>query len=290
VTDPRFAFLSPRGLRTMGDGVSGHVLRTVKLRGQYSQGLALPLASFAELDQSAAPGTNVTAQLRVVKWEAPVPAGLGGLAHGPRPSWIPATDEDRIQNLPQILAVSGDWVATEKIDGSSITCFLDPEGPRRFGVCSRNLELVDAPGSLFWTLARSHRIEELLSTEFGAGPVAVQGEVYGPGVQGNRLAVRQPRLAIFTLRVGGREVPRADWPDSLLELSVPLRPELSWPGDVDEALATVDRLRSAINPERLAEGVVWRLPDRAEVESADGQILRASVKVISNRYLLKFES
>jgi hypothetical protein len=37
VADPRFAFLAPRGVRTDPQGRTGHVLKTAKLRGQYSR-------------------------------------------------------------------------------------------------------------------------------------------------------------------------------------------------------------------------------------------------------------
>lgn len=75
VEDERFAFLAPRGVRTDVDGHCGHVLRTVKLRGQYSQGLALPLSSFPEL-AGASVGDDVTVTLGVIKWDPPL-----------RPNW-----------------------------------------------------------------------------------------------------------------------------------------------------------------------------------------------------------
>src|SRR5690606_33815341 len=59
VTDPRFEFLAGRGVRTDPDGRSGHVLKTMRMRGQVSQGLALPITEFPELDGSL-PGDDVT--------------------------------------------------------------------------------------------------------------------------------------------------------------------------------------------------------------------------------------
>jgi hypothetical protein len=84
-------------------------------------------------------------------------------------------------------------------------------------------------------------------------------------------------------------VPRGSWPEWVAGLSVPVHDGLTFPGSVDDALAQVEKLRSKVSPDRPVEGVVWRAADRAQVETADGERLRASFKVISNRYLLKHD-
>jgi RNA ligase (TIGR02306 family) len=287
VEDERFAFLAVRGVRTDVDGRRGHVLRTAKLRGQYSQGLALPLAAFPEL-AGGQPGTDVTATLGVVKWDPPLPAELSGQVRGQRPGWIPATDEERIQNLAAILDCPADWVATEKVDGTSMTVYVDPSSEVD-GVCSRNYDLLPADGNTLWRLARDLDLHAALRTSFPGKRAAVQGEAYGHGVQGNPLKLRDQRFSAFTLRIEGEEVPRGDWPDWAVALSVPVRTEFTFPTTVDQALADVDGMKSAVTADRLAEGLVWRAGDRADVRLADGQTVRASFKVISNRFLLKHQ-
>jgi RNA ligase (TIGR02306 family) len=287
VDDERFAFLAPRGVRTDVDGHRGHVLRTVKLRGQYSQGLALPQSGFPEL-AGADPGDDVTATLGVLKWDPPLPAELAGQVRGPRPGWIPATDEERIQNLAAILACPADWVATEKIDGTSMTIYVDPESGVD-GVCSRNFDLLPVADNTLWQLAREHRLHARLAESFPGQRAVLQGEVFGAGIQGNPLRLRDHRFAAFTLRGPGGEIPRGDWPAWVHDLSVPVRDDLVFPTTVDQALAEVDGLRSAVAPDRPAEGVVWRAADRATVQPADGPPVRASFKVISNRFLLKHQ-
>lgn len=287
VGDERFAFLAARGVRTDADGRAGHVLRTVKLRGQYSQGLALPLASFPELT-GARPGDDVTATLGVIKWDPPLPAELAGQIRGPRPSWIPATDEERIQNLAGILACPADWVATEKIDGTSMTAYVDPETGVD-GVCSRNYDLLPTPHQTLWRLAEEHGLHARLRESFPGRRVALQGEVFGAGIQGNPLKIRDQRFAAFTLRLEGAEIARGDWPDWVAAVSVPTRPDFSFPATVDQALAEVDGMKSMVTRDRPAEGLVWRAADRPVVELSDGSIVRASFKVISNRFLLKHQ-
>jgi RNA ligase (TIGR02306 family) len=286
--DPRYSFLKPT--RTLEDGLAVHVLRTMKLRGQYSQGLALPLAAFPELGAAPA-GTDVTDILGIVKWDPPIPANLSGQVRGNRPSWIPMTDEERIQNLPpEILAVPGmDWEATEKADGSSVSIWSDPTADDgvTFGVTSRNLDLVDTPGNTLWGLARSTGVADWLADLYPGRRVVLQGEAFGEGIQGNPLRMKGHHLRAFTLRADGTEVPRGLWPDAVMSLSVPVYPDLAFPATLDEAIAQVDKIRSLISPDRYAEGVVWRSASSPSLVLPDGRVLRASMKVLSNHCLAK---
>lgn len=288
VTDPRFAFLATRGVHTDADGRTGHVLKTARLRGQYSQGLALPLTEFPELPADAAPGTDVTDTLGIVKWDPPIPAELAGTARGMRPAWIPSTAVERLQNNPGVLeATNVAWIATEKVDGNSTTVYVDPETGID-GVCSRNVDLIDAPGNKFWEVAHAAGVHARLAESFPGQRAAVQGETYGEGVRGNPLKIAGQAFAAFALYVNGREIPRLYWPQWLTQLSVPVY-GLPFPATLEEALAQVETLKSNIAPERAAEGVVWRAVDMPNVALPSGQIVRAAVKVISNRYLLKHD-
>jgi RNA ligase (TIGR02306 family) len=142
-----FAFLKPRGM----------CIRTVRLRGQISQGICFPLSILPE-GCPTEEGTNVTDALGIVKYEPILPASLSGMAKGLFPSFIPKTDETRVQFLQELLnKYEGEpcYVA-EKLDGSSVTYFLkDGE----FGVCSPNLELLETVGNTFWMVARKMNME-----------------------------------------------------------------------------------------------------------------------------------
>ena len=124
------------------NGVQGERLRTVKLRGQISQGLILPCAK--DIFQfHEAEGLDVSDMLNIQKWEAPIAACLSGKVRGNFPSFIPKTDQERVQNLKKEFdGIYKDyiWEVTEKLDGSSMTVYMkDGE----FGVCSRNLDLIE---------------------------------------------------------------------------------------------------------------------------------------------------
>lgn len=168
------------------EGVKGERLRTVKLRGQLSQGLLLPLEpTCANIESELFEGLDVTVPLNILKWERPMNAQLAGMARGNFPAVVPKTDQERIQNLTQSFAQYqlDSWSITEKLDGSSCTFYLDDEG--LFHVCSRNLDLKEDEANSFWKVARKFQIEDIMRRNFMLG-MAIQGEMIGEGIQGNQ--------------------------------------------------------------------------------------------------------
>jgi RNA ligase (TIGR02306 family) len=152
-------FLSKGSEPRVYNGVAGERLRTVKLRGQVSQGLLLPhdivwdknMFDFNRFDA----GDDVSELLNIQKWEAPIPAQLAGEVRGMFPGFIPKTDQERIQNLTAEFADWTErklhWEVTEKLDGSSMTVYVFDDDE---GVCSRNLNLRETEGNSLWTVAR----------------------------------------------------------------------------------------------------------------------------------------
>lgn len=252
--DDRFAFLSERGTRVNTGGVEGHVLRTIRLRGTYSEGMVLPLETFPEVNGLPV-GSDVTELLGVSKWEPPIPAQLAGDVFGLFPGWMRKTDAERVQNLADMFPLGGEWFATEKIDGTSATYAISPDG--EFVVCSRNLHL-KPNGTTYWKIAEKLSIEETLRKFFTPGhPVVIQGEIFGEGIQKNPLRMKGQEFRFFNFTVGdpfGFNLLQAIYPGELLP--VPTVP-LGLPEGPAEALKQVDGLESLVSPGRQAEGVVW---------------------------------
>ena len=164
------------------EGVKGERLRTARLRGQLSQGLILPIPDgFIELE-----GTDCTDALGILKWERPIPAQLRGLIKGNFPSEIPKTCQQRVQNIRIEEYAGQSYEVTEKLDGSSMTCFLDKNG--EFHVCSRNLDLKFDENNAFWKAAIKFDVERKMRASGFAG-VAIQGELCGEGINGNNYRV-----------------------------------------------------------------------------------------------------
>lgn len=299
---PEYEFLRKSSYRKMGD-VEGFRLKTIKLRGQLSQGLILPMDVFVDYGYRVSDdllndypalepdrtvilvgsmievrdGVDVTSVLGIVKYEPPIPAELAGIAKGLFPSFIPKTDEERIQNLSEFYEdyKKHTFVETEKLEGSSTTFFLN-EGA--FGVCSRNLELLETESNTLWKIARELKIEEKLK-QYGKN-LALQGECIGEGIQGNIYKLKGQTVRFFN--AFDIDTQRRLMPYELapllkeLELdSVPvLTNRFTLTDSIDELLLIADG-KSVLNPQANREGSVLR--------SLDGTI---SFKVISNKYLL----
>lgn len=178
------------------EGVKGDRLRTMKLRGQLSQGLLLPVNEF--FGGQKFEGEDVSEALNIIKWEAPIPAQLAGQVRGNFPGFIPKTDQERVQNLESMLSQWTDenfcWEVTEKLDGSSMTVYLHDDV---FGVCSRNLDLTETEGNSFWRAARENGFEEKLR-DLGAS-LAIQGELIGDGIQGNPYKIKGQKFYVFDI-------------------------------------------------------------------------------------------
>lgn len=179
-------------------GIKGERLRTVKLRGVISQGLLLPLEKtedgipfikIASADQESfaylKKGDDVTELLGIKKWEPPIPAELAGLVRGLFPNFIPKTAQERAQNITRNIFDDNHGQAYEvtlKLDGTSATFYKKDD---YVGVCSRNLDLKVCEANFGNTYVRmliDSGIQAFLEKH---GNIAIQGEIMGPGIQGN---------------------------------------------------------------------------------------------------------
>ena len=271
-----FEFLRKSSYKKMGDQ-EGFRLKTIKLRGQISQGLIVPISIFGDFGWTAYEGLDVTERLGIVKYEPPIPAELAGKVKGNFPSFIPKTDEERIQNLTDKYETwkTQLFYVTEKLDGSSATYyFRDGE----FGVCSRNLDLEETEGNTFWKIARELKIEEWLGTQ----PInyAIQGELIGEGIQGNPYKIKGQTVRFFNaFNIDKYEYLSLEEFESLISSmkleTVPiLNRSFQLPNTIEELLQYADK-KSELNSGFDREGVVIRSLDR-----------KISFKVISNKFLL----
>ena len=276
LSDVRFAFLEPRGSKVI-DGINYHVLRTARLRGVYSQGLVLPVSHFEQdLALAEFSGTSLEEVLGVIKYEPPVPVSLSGEIAGQFFAGVQKTDAERVQNIdPETyhrLVTLHEWIPTLKLDGTSATFVRDGDELR---VASRNWELRRSDENTHWQVADQYDLENIIPPGW-----VIQGEIYGPGIQKNRLKVNDLTLKVFRVTNNyGLDVPRDDWPTEIHELAVPLL-DMELPATIDEAVEQVNGLKYG---GVLAEGVVWHEASGAIPYGLD----RPCFKVINNKYLVK---
>jgi RNA ligase (TIGR02306 family) len=296
-TNPVFAFMEPYHYR----------VKTVKLRGTVSQGLAIPLDDFPGLiDQiggdvsTIEEGLDVTDIIGVVKYEVPETVQIRGDTKGPFPGFIEKTDEPRAQGFEQAvlekLLAEHEFDVTVKMDGSSGTYFLFNG---EFGVCSRNQELKDTESNIFWKIARKYNIEKRMRKYAATGKLtnfAIQGEVAGPGIQSNRIGLTEVKLFVFTIqnldtakRLDNNEI--AFVLDELNHVfddtftqddNCELFQMVPWVVDVPplKTLEDVAKLSEGtfIITDKVREGIVLRAKDDASI----------SFKFINPSYLIKF--
>jgi RNA ligase (TIGR02306 family) len=195
---PEFEFLR-KGC--WNDNLKKYRLKSVKLRRQLSQGLALPTTVFPILAGLIA-GADVTDLLGVEKYEPPIPAQITGDARSF--SWpISKTDETRVQlddEYKFIERLTGEpYYISLKLDGTSSTFLIDPKD-ETYHVCGRNFSYKENDSHNFWVLSRKYNIEKGLRDFWEKGHrLALQGEVVGPGIQKNPLGLTHADLYIFNV-------------------------------------------------------------------------------------------
>lgn len=233
-------------------------LKTRKLRGVVSQGLALPLSMVGidgDIDE------DFTEKLKIIKYDlqlqeenslstentsskSPIVKYLMGYApfryvyfklnqkeKGNFPASVHKTDEENLQNCAEIIANNFDqsFYISEKCEGQSVSFFMDFE--RRwgfkhkvFGVCSRNLWLKTPTESKYWQSARKYDIEKILKAQ--PSPIYVQAEQIGVGIQSNIYKLPDVQIRVFNVTINGRRLGLYDMQPFCISKNLPMVPIL----------------------------------------------------------------
>lgn len=279
---PEFEFLKSRGMR----------IKTIRLRGQISQGICFPL-SILPNDFLVVEDADCTDVLGITKYEPVIPACLRGVKKGRFPSFIPKTDETRVQVLQKVLdKYKGEkCYVTEKLDGSSATFYIkDGE----FGVCSRNLELLEDAENSFWKVAKEMDIEAKLRS-IGKN-IAIQGELIGEGIQGNKLKLKGHTVKFFNaFDIDKFEYLNFfDFNELIVgKLELPIVPIVSLDYELEndiDAIIKMATIKSQLLQDVWAEGIVIR-PYKEKIDlllsNENFNNGRVSFKAINPEFLLK---
>lgn len=358
-----FASFANRGTKELG-GKRYHRLRTIKLRGQISQGLIMPYSIIdanpqAQWNETGFPlakdldgnkcspyldpdtiidretdiienhDGDFSSYFGVVKYEEPEKFDRAGAKLGNFPAWIEKTDEPRIQSIDediveQILADRENFVATEKIDGTSTTIGVRKvNGELEEVVCSRRNAIEENDDNSYWQIAKRPKINtpgellsplaylrNLASQEEGDCSFVLQGELFGDNVQKNPLGIRGRDIAFFNFIKNGTQLSldeiEQQYPE-LLNAWVPIH-DVKLGSTVAEIITQPDGVKTKVLVSVggvQIEGFVWRNRSKAYLErnidlskipeekrelvASSLQPLRLSFKAISNKYLLKHD-
>lgn len=282
---------------------------TIKLRKQLSQGLIVPLKNIVHVFISGggyAPseqelplivGTDLTIQTGVTKYEKQIPANMRGKIKGNFPTkYVPKTDEERLQNCARILneLIDVPVFITVKLDGTSATYvnYLPDNLQEGEGlVCSRNTSLEapaegDAP-NVYFSMEKKYNILEKLKSK---GNYAIQGEICGPGVEGNKMGFKEVGFYLFNVyNINERRYLNFnEFQQFAQDLELPVVPILEY-ATLLNGKSFDDMLKMADGPypnNTPREGIVVRPTEERYSEYMGG---RVSFKVVSNEFLLKYK-
>ena len=270
----------------------GFRLRTMKFRGQISQGLLLPISTFPVISEDVELGTDVSELLGVRKWEIEERISTGGTMIGTLPYDILHTDETRVQAEPELIrAFAGlEYYISTKMDGSSHSVGIDENG---FHVTGHNYEYKDDGNSPFYEMVKAMSLREKMETftaENGLKEFTVQGELCAPGIQKNRLRLTKPAWYVFTVRENGKRVGLKRMQDVCRALQLETVPIEEVGMDLPSRYPTVEALLERADGNYpnggKKEGIVIRPTEPVYCELISAAL---SMKVVSNKYLLKYE-
>lgn len=211
-------------------GVSdGFRIKTIKLRGEISQGLVVPVPKDLELTDDS---YDLTEHFKVLKYEVPLSkefASHFALGSGGKfPSFFPKTGETRIQNKFSEVQENKNrmFEVTRKYHGMSISFYakladdltffertkltlanwfgFSMKPIYRYGVCSHNVELkLNCIGNTFVDFANNSGIMQMLANYVESNPelpeIALQGEICGPGIQDNHHGLDEITVYVFNI-------------------------------------------------------------------------------------------
>ena len=286
-------------------------VRTIKLRGELSQGLVVPLPEGKWKE-----GDDLTDIIGVKKYEKPDNNPIRETKpKRPTTFWprlkydfkyhylyrwfpklrpktrsmfpkhlVPITDEERIQNIPKVLEQykGKDFIASHKLDGSSITIIHEKNflGKSVYRICSRRFELHDKNNDWYKVFDSTNfkQYIDLLVRYFNTNNIIVQGEAIG-SFNGNHHNLKSNEIRLFNIYVDGKRIDPLEFWKAVTGLNIPYCP-VYWRGNLNFTLPEIlefAQIPDPINPKVPVEGLVFRSVDDSNI----------SWKVVSNQYLLK---
>jgi RNA ligase (TIGR02306 family) len=268
--EEKYEFLRKSSYRNTANLGEGFRIRSIRLRKQLSQGLILPLEN-----QNLPINYDLTYDLNIKLFEPPIPTNIAGEIKGNFPNFIPKTNQERIQNIYDEIQYSKDtFEVSTKLDGTSLTLY---KYNNEFGICSRNWELkINEENKLNNSLVKlGLKYKDIIKNN-----IAVQGELVGPGIQGNPYKLKEIELYIFDIfdieeQKYISSLNRLDYSLDFMHVPIIGYKQMNEFDNIDELLK-FSGLYKSIN-DAISEGLVFKSIEHPDI----------SFKVINNEYLIK---
>lgn len=276
--------------------LEGKPLKTRKIRGEISQGLIFPLENLSEYKLNISQlveNQDLTEIIGVMKYVSPEEIASYNLIKSDSYSsvekfpshLVPKTDEPRLQNITSVLdKIKKDNIfVTRKEDGCSATYIFDGVN---FIICSRNFVLNKSePNSINYIhIAEKFKIEEIMKKY--NKKIAIQGEIVGPKINGNRLKLDSLDFRVFSIYDIENQsyVLSSKMFELCKEIGLNTVPLLYHGPVVDPIDSRFESVKSCLEYAS-SMNYVGNSPIEGIVIRNDSHSI--SFKVISNRYLLK---
>ncbi len=288
------------GLKGKLAGPEGNRIKTVRLRGEISQGVvASPERLIPDWNggNGFREGQDVTELLGVTKYEPPIiPSQAGNLR--PLPNMVSVYDiegAERFSDVIEKYLLDTTVLITEKLEGSHFAASIYSSGEIVVSQRRYRIEPVEDAEHDWHKAARvsglrdklpalKAAVEELLGKLVEV--VTVRGEMIGAGIQGNYYKLPDQQLKVFEIEADGIPLGVAPYLElvkrfqlatvPLLAQNVVLRDWLA-----GQPIAKVSNGKSLINPAVIREGIVIR-----PVKEMNAELLgRVIIKQRSPEYL-----
>ncbi|HEY8272011.1 MAG TPA: RNA ligase family protein [Pseudobdellovibrionaceae bacterium] len=260
-------------------------IKTVQLRGEYSQGFVFPLDKAKEIfnvDFNVKSPSEITLFFKATKYEPPQKFSTVG-------ELVPLPDGQGIydiENVDRYLDVYNELLLkscyiTEKLEGTNIS-ISRKEG--NIFVCQRANAIIEKPESpnAYWEAARNSGLIEKLQ-KITDQDIVLMGELIGPSIQNNIYKVDKPTIILFDIRIARRWLSPPEFYRICNEQNIAAAPILA-KGVLKDILAakTLDEYANGFSQlfNTLREGVVIR----PEVEEYDHKLGRVILKKHSLSY------
>lgn len=286
VTDERFEFLRSNSYKKNELVGEGFRIRSMKLRGQVSQGLLFTLSDFPELQSDLAIGTDVSDELKIVKYEVPEQQTGIGKTIGDFSPVVRKTDELRLQSVPTLLKelIGKPYYISVKMDGTSSTIEVRDGAVRAF---SRSNELKDDETSVLWKWIHKNNLVEKMKAI--GKDFSIQGELCGPKIQGNHLKLTEFEVFMFNVNdERGQRLGVNDLVSATKLLGVQTVPIIEFGNHFDYTMAELIEQSKGFYPSGIRrEGIVVRPQSTIKSDCTQSNL---SFKIINNDFLLKVEA
>lgn len=252
-------------------------VRTVKLRGVFSQGLVIPI-SLLPSGASTLNGTDIKKTLGITKYEAPMPMRMLGETAPEHPFFYKYTDIENLLNFPNILYEKEAVVISEKIHGTNFRagCINGD-----FMVGTKNVRRKESENpDIYWQIGRMFNLPTITKTIMGN--VILYGEIYGKGIQKLWYGEPRPTVRFFDVSINGKFLDFFDFTEFCMKYHLPVAPTIAINTPWKESLKEFANKNSTIAT-HIREGIVIK-PMK---ERYDAHIGRVIFKHINKDYLLK---